>query len=515
MRRRHKLERLRIALNVEQQYSDPLMERCSSLFHRQLTSLIVSIFDRVQRDIDELFTADVIVLDLGEITLYDFENVFCQRLERELLRVLSNSSILQEVTKTPIVMTTPQLGVFADTIDFDRLFLSDPLKVSTIIDAWSLEKIESQYPDWGPTLARNCLQRKPLAGLYRVLRPTTFAKICQYLASVKCNSEAMSPLTLLLSALCYFHQRPNCQTPLLHPGDCDLSILKFDSAAEIMKPVAFNGIAKQLLVRLFSSFGSASPFLVEWLHALWRESPVRHILGLELPAEIFQRLCVLLAKASVVPVTKKYEQRGILLKELDHIRLTDSTVRDSTDRVISADVFPAINKLEVHEGSGGITLLWPLLPTLFEKVGILKNSSFLNREAQHKAVCLLDELIWADGKYADWRMPINKFLCGLPPDTKVEFDRPDVTTVDIIESWLLRSSENIYGWRRLSLADIRQLFLQRPARLEKADDTFTLYIRAEAYDVLLGEWPWPRDMLILPWLARPLPIQWQELSDML
>ncbi len=106
------------------------------------------------------------------------------------------------------------------------------------------------------------------------------------------------------------------------------------------------------------------------------------------------------------------------------------------------------------------------------------------------------------------RTVTNKLLCGLPLDTRLEWTPPDSAVTEVMQHWLSTLAEHLPGWRRLGLADIRELFLQRPAWLVPSNENFTLYIQPEVYDVLLDDWPWPKSVLILPWLVQPLAIEW-------
>jgi hypothetical protein len=172
---------------------------------------------------------------------------------------------------------------------------------------------------------------------------------------------------------------------------------------------------------------------------------------------------------------------------------------------------PELTTLPV--ANAGLVLLWPLLPDLFARLGLWKNGAFTDMQAQINAACWLDAAIWAGDCAREWRMPLTKLLCGLPLESELEWQAPNEAAAAQLHQWLVALSAQLPGWRTLGTADIQTLFLQRPGRLERVDTAFTLAVQPEPFDILLSDWPWPLDALMLPWLERPLCIQWPSLSE--
>lgn len=66
-------------------------------------------------------------------------------------------------------------------------------------------------------------------------------------------------------------------------------------------------------------------------------------------------------------------------------------------------------------------------------------------------------------------------------------------------------------WRALkgtSVAGLRESFLQRRGWLEARDGASLLRVEPAPYDVLLGSLPWGMSLVRLPWMARPLHVEW-------
>jgi hypothetical protein len=242
---------------------------------------------------------------------------------------------------------------------------------------------------------------------------------------------------------------------------------------------------EELLVRLFSV--PAPQRLLPWLQALWRHQPLRNWAESRLPAE---RL-------------RAFRQ--------ERIDARPRAVASSMPLTGSHESPPELTTLPV--ANAGLVLLWPLLPDLFARLGLWKNGAFTDMQAQINAACWLDAAIWAGDCAREWRMPLTKLLCGLPLESELEWQAPNEAAAAQLHQWLVALSAQLPGWRTLGTADIQTLFLQRPGRLERVDTAFTLAVQPEPFDILLSDWPWPLDALMLPWLERPLCIQWPSLSE--
>lgn len=192
--------------------------------------------------------------------------------------------------------------------------------------------------------------------------------------------------------------------------------------------------------------------------------------------------------------------------------------------LVEPEVLPVAN--------AGICLLWPLLPKLFDALGLLQEKTFQDEAAQVVAVCRLDQLIWGFPRSADdanlspendpqeaglalsqeWRTPLNKILCGLPLDTLIDpWTAPTEEEQDVMHQWLANALKQIPALHRLTVNDMRELFLQRPGQLVKKEGRWTLQVDCEGADMLLKTEfgvVWPMSHLTLPWLDLPLEVVW-------
>lgn len=163
--------------------------------------------------------------------------------------------------------------------------------------------------------------------------------------------------------------------------------------------------------------------------------------------------------------------------------------------------------------SAGLSLLWPMLPRLFQTFGLIDAESQWVPGAQSRAVAVLDWLAWGQTPVIDWRMPVPRVLCGLPlvPDEEESVDWPelDMPQTLFLDSWLGTTLATLPGLQRLSVTDLRTFFLQRTGALLDDRGDYTLTIEPDATDVLLYQLPWPLSQVMLPWLDQPLTLKWK------
>jgi hypothetical protein len=352
---------------------------------------------------------------------------------------------------------------------------------SGALDDWLLKQLAAQPARWLLALAGHILHRRALQRLYRIVKPATCTRLCQYLAPLLPLTLPMTQAVLQLCALRYFQQHPQHTIPAL----------------PLSEPLFEPDGNEQLLRALFRAYEAASTVLGDWLQALWLQPTTRKILTRQLASDAFDRLQAWFEGGRV------HLEPTIVKRKSPSIESHATTSTHSYGQ-LAGGIIPVSN--------GGITLLWPLLPGLYQRLGLLDDQRFLDPQSRVNAICWLDEVIWADAEYIEGRMLLNKLLCGLPLNASLMWTPPPSSAKEIMQHWLSTLTEYIQPWRRLGLGDIRQLFLQRPAWLVLEADAFALYIQPEVYDVLLSDWPWPASMVILPWLTEPLTVHWNQPS---
>lgn len=488
---------LSVSLTCRSDDAQSLLRRCSRLFNSELRYII----DRVIRESQPQYTLpgkiSRIVIDLGEMPLAEFESRFCQRLANQLESAFTNYPADCRGLSRPdckpleaIPISTPQGGASCNLDDSATLFQrylqsgywprpEDWLNEGSV-DAWLTAQRQAAPRLWQDLIALACLSPGPRRRLWQLLTPTTLGNCLEI-------AEPATQHALLLGALQYFQQNPR-QDASLPPVE-----------VEVLLPLVLaNG---PFLERLFSTPSPVS--LTPWLRSLWRHPPLRIWLDGRLSGARVAQLQRTLAE----PVRTGNEVEQVA--SLQAMPAEPEGAGDELERIASRKATPRpLDLTRMQVSNAGLSLLWPLFPDLFTRLGLWGKDHFACTQSQINAACWLDALIWADDCAHEWRMPLTKWLCGLPLDCEIEWQAPDEETAGKLYGWLPMLSKQLPGWRTLSTHDIRTLFLQRPGELVKTEASLKLTVQREPFDILLNDWPWPLDQLMLPWLEKPLSIDW-------
>ncbi|ANB72014.1 hypothetical protein AYM40_06245 [Paraburkholderia phytofirmans OLGA172] len=331
-------------------------------------------------------------------------------------------------------------------------------------------------------------------------------------------SDVLTPDMLLLSALRYLHEDAfwDLGKNLLQPEVAVLAI-------------SVDG-CERALTELFDLPLSRS--LLPWLRALWAHEPVRRVMEGRVAFDRVKEIQGVFDEVSFRKGEARKAFNDVPSQARETQRVFDATgSRESEMRRVlnessfrTREVHPVLLKrtsggrrcwqecaassTEIQVNNAGLVLLWPLLPDLLCRLGLRGKDRFIDAQAQTNAACWLDTLIWNDDYAREWRMPFTKWLCGLPLECEIEWQAPDETTTEQLHCWLATLPEQLPGWRTLQVQDIRTLFLQRPGEMLLTETSLKLKVQREPFDILLNDWPWPLNQVMLPWLEQPLMIEW-------
>lgn len=159
----------------------------------------------------------------------------------------------------------------------------------------------------------------------------------------------------------------------------------------------------------------------------------------------------------------------------------------------------------------GLLLLHPFLPTLFAATGISQHGQIAAAEAP-RAAALLQFL--ATGEDAPWEFnaAMAKLLLGLPMTTALPLAHGQLSAADQQEAEALLAAV-IGHWtalKRSGAGALRSGFLQRRGLLSATATGPLLRVQPSGVDALLARLPWSLAWLNLPWLPRPIAVDWQS-----
>ncbi len=169
-----------------------------------------------------------------------------------------------------------------------------------------------------------------------------------------------------------------------------------------------------------------------------------------------------------------------------------------------------------HDTSvAGLILFHPYLKMLFDRLEIKRDRNAILPEALTRARSALDHLAYGQALPDLPADALQKCLLGLPPEAPSPDRRQlDRAAIDLIDS-LVKSV--ITQWGKLgntSPDGLRSAFVQRGGVLQCSNsERHVLTVNTGPYDMLLDGLPWSFNMVTLPWMPRPLMVDWRDQND--
>lgn len=248
-----------------------------------------------------------------------------------------------------------------------------------------------------------------------------------------------------------------------------------------------------------------------WLAPLWQSASVSQICKKHLSAEKYNYLSRRFMPNNANQILTSQDQSILPAPDNLHIKSNNCSQLQTINRSRVEPILLTEKTPLYSVSNAGILILWPMLPALFNHLGLLEAQKFIHHQAQFSAVNLLDYLIWGDEEEQIERKALNNVLCGLMVNEDNESISLETEKQLITEQWLDAIIAQLFGWKKLSRNDVRQLFLQRPGELRMGEQEIKITIQHQPFDLLLNDWPWPLNIAKLPWLNQPLSIDWQNI----
>ena len=164
----------------------------------------------------------------------------------------------------------------------------------------------------------------------------------------------------------------------------------------------------------------------------------------------------------------------------------------------------------VYVSDAGIVLASPYLMRLFDRVGLLQDKTFVDEQAEDRALHLLHFMATGAAHPAEPRLALPRLLCGVdaarPVARRIELT---VQERDAAEGLLQAMIQHWKILGRTSVNGLRETFLQREGRLLREREAWQLVVAAGPFDMLLDQLPWGYAPVKLPWMPEVLHVQWR------
>ena len=166
------------------------------------------------------------------------------------------------------------------------------------------------------------------------------------------------------------------------------------------------------------------------------------------------------------------------------------------------------SKESIYINNAGLVLFNPYITTFFSKLGITEHGKFKDQESTFRAIHLL-QLLVTDAVYEEHELVLNKILCNLPVSSPIPMDivlKPaeKLLAKELVEITMKRWKKGSSG----SKESFRASFINRDGRLSMINEEWHLKVEQRGYDVILNTLPWSFGMIKLPWMLKPLIVEW-------
>ena len=205
---------------------------------------------------------------------------------------------------------------------------------------------------------------------------------------------------------------------------------------------------------------------------------------------------------------KKAEKR--VEKARDDIRLSNYEEPIPGAEQIARSNLNSLDEEGIFIVNAGTVLLHPFLKTFFNRIGLVKDNSFIDVDAQLTGIFLLHYLATGRIEAEEFELTLARILCAMRVEKPVE----QIQEIDpgfIVEADLLIEAV-LAQWsimKNTSGGGLREGFLQRPGKLFTKNGNIYLRVEKSSIDVLLDYLPWNLGIITLPWMKDIVRVEWR------
>lgn len=231
-------------------------------------------------------------------------------------------------------------------------------------------------------------------------------------------------------------------------------------------------------------------------------------------ADILQKIItVLISRLS------SEQQKEALINHMEQLGATNLLLKKSL--TLSSDYEESIVHEEQEEilpetenqglsfiGNAGLILLAPFLPRLFSILQLTENGKFVGREAQTRAIFLMQYAVFGHTEFPEYELQLNKLLTGFktgaPLPRSVTLTEDEMTTTHAMLKGIIEH------WNKVkTIEGLREGFLQREAKLEEREEIIELIVESKAFDVMMDSIPWNFRTTKFSWMEKTIQVKWR------
>lgn len=159
--------------------------------------------------------------------------------------------------------------------------------------------------------------------------------------------------------------------------------------------------------------------------------------------------------------------------------------------------------------NAGLIIVWPFLTRYFEQLFIVENGEFVDEMSKNRAVFLIQQLVYNKIDFPEYELVLNKILVGWPLENHLSPIAPLTMDEKNLSLSLLNGLKS--NWDKVknsSIEGVQETFIQRQGLLKIREERFELEIEKKGVDVLLNSLSWNISLIKLPWMQKPIYIDW-------
>lgn len=218
---------------------------------------------------------------------------------------------------------------------------------------------------------------------------------------------------------------------------------------------------------------------------------------------------------------KEKEQQQLFSEQLEKTAETNPLLKKSMELDTEQEETIIVGKEQEEElipedeqqplsfiGNAGLILLAPFLPRLLTLLKLTENGTFKDRDAQIKAIFLMQYAAFGTTEFPEYELQLNKLLAGfktgIPMPRSIALTEHEMETTDGMLQGVVQH------WNKVkTIEGLREGFLQREGKLDEKDETIELTVENKAYDMLLDAIPWNFKTTKFSWMEKTIQVKWR------
>ncbi|MDZ7605386.1 MAG: contractile injection system tape measure protein [Cyclobacteriaceae bacterium] len=160
--------------------------------------------------------------------------------------------------------------------------------------------------------------------------------------------------------------------------------------------------------------------------------------------------------------------------------------------------------------NAGLSIVAVYLPQFFDSLKLTIDTAFINNDAAIRATLLTQYIVTGETVFHDHDLVLNKVMCGL------EIEKPVPESIEVTSDETAEAASLLHAvishWQKLgntSIEGLRETFLIRSGRIFEEDQSWILDVESRSFDILLDYLPWSYNFIKLPWMKKPLTVNWR------